>query len=87
VTIPALLQDCTGDKTKFMIEAATLSEALTKMKQSYPLLRFHLFTEDEQLREHVLIFYNEKSIAWLDDLHIPLQQGDKITVMQAVSGG
>jgi sulfur-carrier protein len=35
----------------------------------------------------VLLFYNDQNIAWLESLDLPLQKGDKLTVMQAVSGG
>jgi molybdopterin synthase sulfur carrier subunit len=46
-----------------------------------------LYTESGELRKHVLIFYNDQSLAWLDRLDIPLQAGDRIMVFQAVSGG
>jgi molybdopterin synthase sulfur carrier subunit len=34
-----------------------------------------------------LIFYNEESIAWLERLDVPLRPGDRLHVLQAVSGG
>jgi sulfur-carrier protein len=35
----------------------------------------------------VLIFYNAESIAWLERLDVPLQPGDRLDLLQAVSGG
>ncbi|NOU98949.1 MoaD/ThiS family protein [Paenibacillus planticolens] len=87
VTIPSLLRDCTGGRVKFELEALTLQEALNQLLLSYPLLRVHLWTETGQVRKHVLLYYNDTNIAWLDDLEIPLQAGDRLTVFQAVSGG
>lgn len=87
VSVPSLLRDCTGGYVKFQLDALTLQEALNQLISSYPLLRVHLWTETGQVRKHVLLYYNDTNIAWLDDLHITLQQGDQLIVFQAVSGG
>ncbi len=87
VSVPSLLKDCTNHQTCFLLEAGTLAEALQRLVQHYPLLRVHLYDETERLRPHVLIYYNEESIAWLDRLDLPLQPGDRLQVLQAVSGG
>lgn len=87
VTVPTLLRDCTGGSNTVSIEASTLAEALQRLRETYPLLRVHLYDEAEQLRTHVQIFYNEESTRWLDDLNLPLQPGDRLEILQAVSGG
>jgi molybdopterin synthase sulfur carrier subunit len=87
VSIPSLLRDCTNGKVKFEIEAQMLDEALSQLLIEYPLLRVHLYTESGELRKHVLIFYNDQSLDWLERLDIPLNAGDRILVFQAVSGG
>jgi sulfur-carrier protein len=87
VRVPALLRDCTNDKTHFTLEATTLAEALAKLVQEYPLLRVHLYDVGGQLRQHVLIFYNDDNVKWLERLDLPLQPGDCLSVVQAVSGG
>jgi molybdopterin converting factor small subunit len=87
VSIPSMLRDCTKGKVSFKLEAHLLDEALRNIIIEYPLLRVHLYTESGELRKHVLIFYNDQSIAWLDRLDFPLQAGDRIMVFQAVSGG
>jgi molybdopterin synthase sulfur carrier subunit len=87
VTIPSMLRDCTKGKVRFTIEAEMLDEAVRQIIVDYPLLRVHLYTESGELRKHVLIFYNDQSLAWLDRLDIPLIAGDRILVFQAVSGG
>jgi sulfur-carrier protein len=87
VTVPTILRDCTGGRNPVTIEAATLAQALERLRETYPLLRIHLYDETEQLRPHVLIFYNEESTHWLERLDVPLRPGDRLTILQAVSGG
>jgi len=67
--------------------AVTLEDALQRMREEYPLLRVHLYDEEEKLRPHVLLFYNGESIRWLDRLDLPLRLGDRLEILQAVSGG
>ena len=87
VTLPALLRDSAGGQTTFAVAGATLQDALHDMMERYPLLRNHLYEQSGQLRQHVLIFYNAESIGWLDTLDVPLRPGDRLDVLQAVSGG
>lgn len=87
VSVPTILRDCTGGRNPITIEAATLTEALERLRETYPLLRVHLYDEAERLRPHVLIFYNEESTRWLERLDMPLQPGDRLEIVQAVSGG
>jgi molybdopterin synthase sulfur carrier subunit len=87
VAIPSILRDCTGGRNPVTIEAATLAEALQRLRETYPLLRTHIYDEAERLRPHVLIFYNDESTRWLERLDVPLQPGDRLEILQAVSGG
>ncbi len=87
VRVPALLRGCTKDQTRFALEATTLAEALARLVEEYPLLRRHLYTETGEVRQHVLIFYNDDNIKWLEHLDVPLKLGDRVSVVQAVSGG
>lgn len=82
-----MLKDCTGGASLFAIEADTLSEAVDRLFDTYPLLRLHVFDEAGEQRPHVLLYYNEDNLKWLDTLDIPLKMGDRLTVLQAVSGG
>ena len=87
VRVPTILSDCIGGRNTTDIEAGTLAEALEQLCETYPLLRVHLYDETSQLRPHVLIFYNEESTRWLQHLDVPLQPGDRLEILQAVSGG
>lgn len=87
ITIPGLLRDCAGGRTQFTVRAATVGGALQAMLERYPLLRIHLYDEQEQLRRHLVVFYNEENIAYPDGGSATLRPGDRIQVLQAVSGG
>jgi len=87
VGVPTILRDCTGGLNPVTIKAATLDEALRRLRETYPLLRVHLYDEAGQLRPHVLIFYNDESTRWLERLDVPLHPGDRLDILQAVSGG
>ncbi|WP_274649314.1 MoaD/ThiS family protein [Paenibacillus humicola] len=87
VSVPSLLADCTGGRSRFRLEADTLEDALERLLGDYPLLRHHLYRESGELRPHVLLYYNDQNIAWLADRRIPLREGDRLLVLQAVSGG
>lgn len=86
-SVPGLLADCTGGRAKFPLEADTLREALDCLFSDYPLLKRHVYNENGEVRKHVLLCYNKDNIDWLVDLDIPLRSGDKLFVMQLVSGG
>lgn len=87
VNVPPLLADCTKGQVKFNLEAETLEEAMNHLLATYPLLRTHLYDEDDILRQHVIICYNKENIAWLEHMDISLQEGDQLIIYQAVSGG
>ena len=87
VTVPGLLADCTGGRRRFPLEAATLAEALSRLLVDHPRLRPHLYDEAMGLRKHVLLFYNDDNVAAVADRDAPLKAGDRLLVLQAVSGG
>jgi molybdopterin converting factor small subunit len=87
VTVPALLADCTGGRRQFPLVAGTLADALRRLLEEFPRLRPHLYDEAMQLRRHVLIFYNDDNLATIPDRNVSLRAGDRLLVLQAVSGG
>jgi molybdopterin converting factor small subunit len=54
---------------------------------SDPRLRPHLYDEAMRLRKHLLLFYNDDNVATVVDHDVPLKPGDRLPVLQAVSGG
>lgn len=87
VAIPALLQDCVGGRRSIEVEATRLDEALAGIKAQFPLLRPHVWDDAGNVRQHVLIFYNNTALRWIESLQLPLAAGDHISIVQAISGG
>jgi molybdopterin converting factor small subunit len=87
VTIPGLLADCAGGRRRFPLEATTLAGALERLLAEHPRLRPHLYDEEMKLRRHVLLFLNDDNLATIADRNVPLKAGDRLLVLQAVSGG
>ncbi|NEE03761.1 MoaD/ThiS family protein [Phytoactinopolyspora halotolerans] len=87
VSVPAMLRDCTEGRTRFTIAATTLADAIQQLMTTYPLLRLHVYRDDGQLRPHVLIYLNDQNTAWLQADDVKLKPGDRLAVLQNVSGG
>lgn len=87
VRLPRLLAGLIGDVTAVTVEAATVEGALGELTRRHPALAVHLFDESGELRRHVLCYHNEENTRWRQTLATPLQPGDEITILQAVSGG
>jgi len=87
VTVPGLLADSVGGKRKFSIDAKTIGQAIETLRREHPLLKVHIYDDADQIRQHVLVYYNDESIKWIDDLKRPVKSGDRIAIIQAVSGG
>ena len=87
VTVPGLLSESVGGRHRFMLECETLAQALRELSETYPRLHAHVHDAQGKIRQHVLVYYNDLSVSWLDSLEVPLKQGDRLQVIQAVSGG
>ena len=85
VSIPTILQTSLNERS-ISIDARTLAEALNKLSQ-HPKLAHLIFDDDGSVRKHILIFHNDTATKHLDSLDIELKPGDRLAVIQAVSGG
>ena len=90
IDLPGLLAGVLG-RDHLVVEAETLAGALAAAYAATPALRPLLEDEAGVLREHVLVLLRTAGgtvdSRWLEDLERPLEPGDAIVVMQAVSGG
>ena len=84
--LPGVLHDIVGEGT-LKLNAKTLAEALEEAYRRMPALRFHLCDDDGTFRRHVLCFHNEENTRDLKSLDVPLRDGDRISILQAISGG
>ena len=85
--LPSLLRAVLGGRDTFSVEGHTLDDALEHAYRQVPALRVHLCDESGHLRPHVLCFHNDVNTRWIEGGSPTLNDGDRITILQAVSGG
>lgn len=88
IELPAVLASLFGSEVIETDGGPSLATAFAAIRDRHPRLGLHLFDESGSLREHVLVFHNDVNTRWTSDHHaVALEDGDRLTVMQAVSGG
>jgi sulfur-carrier protein len=69
------------------VTAPNLRIALDEALRAAPPLRSYVLDEQGAVRKHVAIFVNAQMIASRTQLDLPLADGDKVLVVQALTGG
>ncbi|TAK81266.1 MAG: MoaD/ThiS family protein [Betaproteobacteria bacterium] len=83
VLIPSALLSYT-DRNPVEASGGTLGELLFDLDRRYPGIRFRMVDEQDRIRRHIRIFINADQVL---DLGQPLQAGDDVVIVQALSGG
>jgi len=87
VQIPAVLAQMVEGERLFSVEGATVGEALDDLVAQRPGLRVHLFDESGGLRPHVICFHNDEYARGREGLNSPVQPGDRLTILNSITGG
>lgn len=69
------------------VQASTVAEALAELEKLAPGIGFYLRDELGRVRLHVNIFVGNERIRDRKSLSDPLQPGDTLWILQALSGG
>ncbi len=69
------------------LRGATVFECLDHAFAKAPTLRHYVLDEQSALRKHVAVFVNEAMVQDRARLATPVRDGDRILVIQALSGG
>lgn len=69
------------------VHATTLRSALDAAFRAAPNLRSYVLDEQGAVRKHVAVFVNAQMIASRTALDIPVNDDDKVLVIQALTGG
>lgn len=83
VLIPSALLSYT-QRTQVEASGRTLGEVLSDLDRRYPGIRFRMVDEQDRIRRHIRVFINADQVL---DLARPLQSGDEVVIVQALSGG
>lgn len=69
------------------VAATSLREALEAALHHVPELASYVFNDQRAVRQHVAVFINRVMVQDRAQLNQPLQPGDKVLVIQALTGG
>jgi sulfur-carrier protein len=87
VQLPAVLAQMVEGERIFSVGGATIGEALEDLVSQRPALHVHLFDESGGLRPHVICFHNDEYARGLDGLTWPVSPGDRLTILNSITGG
>ena len=89
VLLPRALLPYAHGATTLAIETpcASVRDALAALGARWPAVLDRVMTERGEVREHVNVFVGEESIRFADGLATPVDDGDTVTIVAAVSGG
>jgi sulfur-carrier protein len=85
--VPRMLRDCIDGRPAVDLDAERLDTVAEAIRLRWPVLATHVFTEAGDLRPHVLLLHNYRMTRWMPRLDVRLADGDRLAIVQAVSGG
>ena len=77
----------TGGKRTFVVSGNSVREALNNLFTEEPQLRVHILDEMAQPRRHILLYANDQDTRWIGGLDAAISNNTDLTIIQAVSGG
>jgi len=83
VAIPSPLRSYT-QASEVEADGRSVRELLADLDRRYAGIRFRMIDEQDAIRPHVRIFVNRQRVARLDE---PIDAGDEVQILQALSGG
>ncbi len=83
VIIPTQLRSYTRS-SEVQAYGETLKELLADLDRQFPGIRFRMINEQDAIREHIKIFINQETA---ENIDYPLQPGDVVRIIGALSGG
>ena len=69
------------------VQATNIAEVVAQLEQLAPGIGFYLCDEQGRLRTHVNVFIGNEMIRDRRRLSDPVQAGDRVSILQALSGG
>ena len=84
VLIPTPLRSYTRQRAEVEADGGTLDQLLVDLDRRHPGIRFRMIDEQDRVRRHIRIFVNRKQV---HDLGRALKAGDRVQILQALSGG
>ena len=87
VSVPTPLRDRCGGASELEVSATDLQDLLDELERSHPALYQGICDETGAVRRHINLFVNIYHMRDCNGLDTPLEPGDVVSIMTAVSGG
>ena len=87
VSVPTPLRDCCAGASELAFPATSLRAVLEELERRHPALHRSICEETGAVRRHINLFVNIHHMRDRNGLDTPLEPGDVVTIMTAVSGG
>lgn len=87
VQIPATLRFECGGKSQLRVSASTVGQALLQLEQEHPAVYRSVCDETGTIRQHIHLFVNNDLLKGENSFDAPLNSGDTLFIMPAVSCG
>ena len=87
VSVPTPLRDCSAGASEITVSATNLRAVLEELERRFPALHRSICDETGTLRRHINLFVNTEHMRDRAGLDTPVEPGDVVTIMTAVSGG
>jgi len=85
--LPTALRKYCGGAADVAVSAGTVKSALLELERAQPALYVNLCDETGRVRRHLNLFVNSDHMRDRDGIDTPLNDGDVVTILAAVSGG
>jgi molybdopterin converting factor small subunit len=85
--VPGVLRHEIGGAAEVPLLAGTVREALAALEAAHPKLHRNVCDETGAVRRHINLFVNDDHLRDRGGLDAPLNPGDTIYILTAVSGG
>jgi sulfur-carrier protein len=87
IQVPRALRESSDGSPALALCAATVRHALEEIERLHPAIHRCICDETGQLRPHINLFVNSSLLRERHGPDQPLQSGDVISILPAVSGG
>ncbi len=86
ILVPTQFQKIT-ESSEIYITSSNVEDALYEFTDLFPPLYDRIYDSLGKLNKFINIFVNEEDIRFLNGIDTHLNEGDKITILAAISGG
>jgi molybdopterin converting factor small subunit len=84
VLVPSPLRSYTGGAAEVTGHGATVGEVMANLDREYPGMRFRMIDEQDRIRPHIKFAVG---IEFVWSLDAPVEDGDDVHIIAALSGG